>query len=137
MQLCCLSPGGFQILKFSGDWSKKEESMIIILSSLITNILKLHLYCRYKDILQGDFFEDYFLLAYKSLSWLHWSREKCSKTPWIVKTDDDMINNIWKIGALVEALKNHRNTITCSTKTEKVIRQKTGTRIDKWVSAVE
>ena len=113
---------------------RKYDYYIII---LITNILKLHLYCRYKDILQGDFFEDYFLLAYKSLSWLHWSREKCSKTPWIVKTDDDMINNIWKIGALVEALKNHRNTITCSTKTEKVIRQKTGTRIDKWVSAVE
>ena len=88
---------------------------------------------KYRDILQGDFFEDYFLLAYKSLSWLHWSREQCSKTPWIVKTDDDMINNIWKIGALVDALKNHRNTITCSTKTERVIRQKTGTRVDKWV----
>ena len=26
-----------------------------------------------------------------------------------------------------------RNVITCSTKTEKVIREKTGTRIDKWV----
>ena len=73
------------------------------------------------------------------------------KIPWIVKTDDDMINNIWKIGALVEALKDKkynkskvlkliniirykfRNTITCSTKTERVIREKTGTRIDKWV----
>ena len=126
--------GRFPNLKIQ--WRLEQEGRKYI-SSLITNILKLHLYCRYKDILQGDFFEDYFLLAYKSLSWLHWSREKCSKTPWIVKTDDDMINNIWKIGALVEALKNHRNTITCSTKTEKVIRQKTGTRIDKWVSAVE
>ena len=28
--------------------------------------------------------------------------------PWIVKTDDDMINNIWKIGALVEALKDQK-----------------------------
>merc|ERR1712198_205273 len=88
---------------------------------------------KYKDILQGDYFEDYFLLAYKSLSWLLWSKMKCSQIPWIVKTDDDMINNIWKIGALVEALKDQKNTITCSTKTERVIRQKTGTRIDKWV----
>jgi len=91
---------------------------------------------KYKDILQGDFFEDYFLLAYKSLTWLLWSKLKCSKIPWIVKTDDDMINNIWKIGGLVEALKGQKegmNTITCSTKTERVIRQKTGTRIDKWV----
>jgi hypothetical protein len=26
--------------------------------------------------------------------------------PWIVKTDDDMVNNVWKLGALVEALKS-------------------------------
>ena len=61
---------------------------------------------------------------------------RCSKIPWIVKTDDDMINNVWKIGGLVEALKEQKegmNMITCSTKTERVIRQKTGTRIDKWV----
>ena len=89
---------------------------------------------KYQDILQGDFFEDYFLLAYKSLTWMLWTKLKCSKVPWIVKTDDDMINNIWKLGGLVEALKYQRNTITCSTKTERVIRQKTGTRIDKWVS---
>jgi len=88
---------------------------------------------KYQDILQGDFFEDYFLLAYKSLTWMLWSKMKCSQIPWIVKTDDDMINNIWKLGALVEALKYQRNTITCSTKTERVIRQKTGGRIDKWV----
>ena len=53
-----------------------------------------------------------------------------------MKTDDDMINNIWKIGSLVDALKSQKegmNMITCSTKTERVIRQKTGTRIDKWV----
>ena len=30
------------------------------------------------------------------------------QVPWIVKTDDDMINNIWKLGALVEALKFQR-----------------------------
>lgn len=92
---------------------------------------------KYQDILQGDFFEDYFLLAYKSLTWLLWTKTKCSKVPWIVKTDDDMINNIWKLGALVEALKDQKNTITCSTKTERVIREKTGTRIDKWVIPFE
>ena len=31
------------------------------------------------DILQGDFFEDYFLLAYKSLTWMLWSKMKCSQ----------------------------------------------------------
>lgn len=34
---------------------------------------------KYQDILQGDFFEDYFLLAYKSLTWLLWTKTKCSK----------------------------------------------------------
>ncbi len=27
---------------------------------------------------------------------------------WIVKTDDDMVNNIWKLGYLVEALKYNK-----------------------------
>jgi hypothetical protein len=36
-------------------------------------------YCRYNDILQGDYFEDYFLLAYKSLSWLDWTKKHCHK----------------------------------------------------------
>merc|ERR1719466_421378 len=40
---------------------------------------------KYQDILQGDFFEDYFLLAYKSLTWMLWSKMKCSQIPWIVK----------------------------------------------------
>jgi len=88
---------------------------------------------RYKDILQSDILEDYFLLGFKSLSWLHWTNRKCSQIPWIVKTDDDMVNNILKMGALVKAVEHQRNVITCSTKTEKVIREKTGTRIDKWV----
>ena len=34
---------------------------------------------KYQDLLQGDFFEDYFLLAYKSLTWLLWTKTKCSK----------------------------------------------------------
>ncbi|XP_023322211.1 beta-1,3-galactosyltransferase 2 [Eurytemora carolleeae] len=88
---------------------------------------------RYKDILQGSILEDYFLLGLKSLSWIHWTKQKCSKVPWIVKTDDDMVNNIIKMGDLVNAVKHQKNTITCSTKTEKVLREKTGTRIDKWV----
>ena len=34
---------------------------------------------RHKDILQGEFLEDYYLLAYKSLMWLEWSSKKCNK----------------------------------------------------------
>ena len=33
---------------------------------------------RYNDVLQADFYEDYFLLAFKSLAWMDWSRSICS-----------------------------------------------------------
>ena len=46
---------------------------------LLNLIIYIIYFFRYKDILQGDFFEDYFLLAYKSLTWLHWSRQSCSQ----------------------------------------------------------
>jgi len=88
---------------------------------------------KHKDILQGDFFEDYFLLAYKSLTWMTWSRDSCGKVPWIVKTDDDMVNNVWKLGAFINRLDPNLEAITCSTKTERVIRFRDGTRQDKWV----
>ena len=26
------------------------------------------------------------------------------KVPWIVKTDDDMVNNIWRLGAFINTL---------------------------------
>ena len=37
------------------------------------------MFFRHKDILQGEFLEDYYLLAYKSLMWLDWTSKKCSK----------------------------------------------------------
>ena len=43
------------------------------------NLGKNYFLDRYQDILQGDFFEDYFLLAYKSLTWMLWSKTKCGK----------------------------------------------------------
>ena len=29
------------------------------------------------------------------------------QVPWLVKTDDDMVNNIWRLGLLVNQLKHH------------------------------
>ena len=34
---------------------------------------------RYGDILQGDFLEDYYLLAQKSINVFTWIKEKCQK----------------------------------------------------------
>ena len=51
----------------SEKYRRKKETEIIVA------------FPRYQDILQGDFFEDYFLLAYKSLTWMLWSKMKCSQ----------------------------------------------------------
>ena len=58
----------------------KKVSRIKLLGKMPCTFLgKEHGLNRYQDILQGDFFEDYFLLAYKSLTWMLWSKTKCGK----------------------------------------------------------
>ena len=34
---------------------------------------------RFGDILQGDFLEDYYLLAHKSINFFTWIKEKCQQ----------------------------------------------------------
>merc|ERR1719336_1096230 len=72
------------------------------------------------DILQGDFEEDYHKLAFKSMSAFHWSRTVCPSTPWLVKTDDDTVNNMWSLLELFTSMerKNETSTIACSSKND-------------------
>ena len=58
---------------------EQEGKKYVIQSKNLKKYNLIYYYCRYRDILQGDYFEDYFLLAYKSLSWLHWSRVNCKQ----------------------------------------------------------
>eukprot|EP00090_Calanus_glacialis_P020735 TRINITY_DN31994_c0_g1_i1.p1 TRINITY_DN31994_c0_g1~~TRINITY_DN31994_c0_g1_i1.p1 ORF type:complete len:369 (-),score=57.10 TRINITY_DN31994_c0_g1_i1:168-1181(-) len=91
---------------------------------------------RHGDILQGQFEENYHKLAYKSMSALLWSQQYCKNVPWIVKTDDDTINNIWKLDSVLKEmeLKNETNLIACHHKTDNVIRPG---GIEKWAVTKE
>uniref|UniRef100_A0A0K2U674 Hexosyltransferase n=1 Tax=Lepeophtheirus salmonis TaxID=72036 RepID=A0A0K2U674_LEPSM len=49
---------------------------------------------KYKDILQGDFMDSYIYLSIKSLIILQWFVDKCPKSRYLLKTDDDVYINI-------------------------------------------
>ena len=70
--------GGSPTWRCSGGWSKRAGSRGTWEHEKDAE----NHYFRYQDILQGDFFEDYFLLAYKSLTWMLWSKMKCSQVGW-------------------------------------------------------
>lgn len=74
------------------------------------------------DILQGDFLEDYYLLAQKSINVLTWVKETCTKVSWIVKTDDDTVHQIWEVNSLILNLSITSPKIACKNKTDPVIR---------------
>ncbi|XP_046557968.1 beta-1,3-galactosyltransferase 5-like [Haliotis rubra] len=48
----------------------------------------------YKDILQGDFLDDYHNLTYKTLMGLTWAANHCKEAKLIIKVDDDVWLNI-------------------------------------------
>lgn len=77
---------------------------------------------RYGDILQGDFLEDYYLLAQKSINVFTWIKEKCQKVSWIVKTDDDTVHQIWEVNSLTRNMGINSPMIACKNKTDPVIR---------------
>ena len=64
----------------------------------------------YKDIIQGDFGEDYSNLTYKSLFEIKWVIDQCQNVKYLLKTDDDMFMNI---PHLINILSSHnmRRTI--------------------------
>lgn len=47
-----------------------------------------------RDIVQGDFIDDYSNLTLKSLSVYHWAAEHCRHSGYILKSDDDMYVNV-------------------------------------------
>ena len=52
---------------------------------------------QYGDIIEGSFVDSYENLTYKSVMGLHWVNNFCNNTRFILKTDDDVVVNIYKI----------------------------------------
>jgi len=90
---------------------------------------------QFGDILQGSFEEDYYALAYKSMSAFHWSQHFCHQVPWIAKTDDDTVNDMWQLQHTLQDMERHdgdRDEIGCLHKTDFVIRPPAEPGFEKW-----
>ncbi|NWV80048.1 B3GT4 galactosyltransferase, partial [Dasyornis broadbenti] len=48
----------------------------------------------HQDVLQGDFWDTYANLTWKTLLLLRWSRACCGGAPFLVKADDDVFLNV-------------------------------------------
>lgn len=51
----------------------------------------------YGDIIQTDYLDTYKNLTLKAISWMSWVDSYCPKVETIVKSDDDMVIDVFKL----------------------------------------
>ena len=51
----------------------------------------------YRDLVQGDFLDNYYNLSYKAIMGNLWVAEFCSQAEFLVKTDDDMFVDMYEV----------------------------------------
>jgi len=74
-----------------------------------TQILIEHEQKMYKDLVQGDFLDSYHNLTHKGVLGLRWVSEFCPQAKYIVKIDDDVFVNVYK---LIEQMDNEMHNKT-------------------------
>ena len=62
---------------------------------------------QYRDILQEDFIDSYKNMTYKYMAGLKYVNENCKKVPLILKTDDDILINMFSVFKLIARLPNY------------------------------
>ncbi|XP_052795955.1 lactosylceramide 1,3-N-acetyl-beta-D-glucosaminyltransferase-like isoform X1 [Mya arenaria] len=68
----------------------------------------------YKDIVQGKFVDSYKNLTHKGVLGLRWITENCKQARFIIKVDDDVFLNVFKVLEKVETeFKNKTRNIWC------------------------
>lgn len=68
-------------------------------------------YFVYNDIVQQDYVDSYYNLSLKASSWLQWVTEYCHEPNFILKTDDDVLVDIFKLVDLLRFMtKIYHNT---------------------------
>lgn len=59
----------------------------------------------FADLLQGNFNDAYRNLSYKHIMGLQWAATECNKSSFIIKIDDDIVHDIFRIKRYLEDLK--------------------------------
>uniref|UniRef100_A0A1Y1M0V1 Hexosyltransferase n=1 Tax=Photinus pyralis TaxID=7054 RepID=A0A1Y1M0V1_PHOPY len=60
---------------------------------------------RFGDLLQGNFVEAYRNLTYKHLMGLKWAAASCQRVKYVIKMDDDIVVNVYKLLQLLHTIK--------------------------------
>ncbi|KAL3855111.1 hypothetical protein ACJMK2_014340 [Sinanodonta woodiana] len=69
---------------------------------------------QYKDLVQGDFIDDYHNLTHKGVLGFRWITENCRNAKFILKIDDDVYVNIFRVlEELLPTYRNHPDHIMC------------------------
>ncbi|KAL3218309.1 hypothetical protein MRX96_005964 [Rhipicephalus microplus] len=84
-------------------------------------------------IVQVDIVDSYENLTYKSVMLLHWAREKCSDTDFVLKIDDDVLLRVWDLAVVANSLGGVKRSIWGHLELILiVILKRTAERIDKF-----
>ena len=67
---------------------------------------------KYQDIVQADFVDSYKNLTIKNVLGLHWVHKFCNKSHFIVKTDDDVFINVFKLVRFLQMLQSSSSLLT-------------------------
>jgi beta-1,3-galactosyltransferase 1 len=68
----------------------------------------------FKDIVQGHFIDSYHNLTNKGVMGLKWITEYCQNAEFIVKIDDDVFVNFFKVFSEMSQIKSRKRYITCN-----------------------
>ena len=93
-----------RVVFFMGDRLKPKRDRADDLTAQLTNES-----ISYGDIVRGDFIDDYVNMTYKTVLGLHWMTRYCPKATFIMKVDDDVMINIYKLVNFLKDLNTKEN----------------------------
>eukprot|EP00095_Tigriopus_kingsejongensis_P005248 snap_masked-scaffold353_size198981-processed-gene-0.10 protein:Tk05248 transcript:snap_masked-scaffold353_size198981-processed-gene-0.10-mRNA-1 annotation:"hypothetical protein CAPTEDRAFT_148283" len=60
----------------------------------------------YNDIVQTDYLDSYQNLTFKAISWMQWVESHCSEVRDLVKTDDDIVVDVFKLDQYLKKMRS-------------------------------
>ena len=83
------------------------------------------------DIVQGNFMDSYHNLTHKAVLGLRWVTENCRQARFIVKVDDDVFVNVFKLISIITENANKSRTIFCDVRPKGKINRGGKWKVDK------
>jgi hypothetical protein len=67
---------------------------------------------RYGDLVQTDYLDTYRNLTFKAISWMKWVDEHCKGIENLVKSDDDIVVDVFRLDSYLKKLSKAHNKTT-------------------------